>query len=102
MNESIFLYCTGIRPRHMSVALEVYTLAARPACGRRVCGGVPGERDVDGKSAAGLGVCGDGGVVGGDDGPTSPQFQAALHACHHVLPAGVHLRLHMSVGVQKP
>jgi hypothetical protein len=33
--------------------------------------------------------------------PTSPQFQAAVRACHYVLPAGVHLRMHTSAGVNK-
>jgi hypothetical protein len=33
--------------------------------------------------------------------PKSPQFLAAVHDCRHVLPAGVQLHLHVSVGGHK-
>jgi hypothetical protein len=66
----VFLPCAGRRSRQGW------------ACGNRLAGlRLPGgsgrrEGDVDGQAAAGPGLCGDGGVVGGGDGLDDGQAQA--------------------------
>jgi hypothetical protein len=55
--------------------------------------GVP---DYPDPTLAGLG--GSGNLKGSGINPGSPQFQAAVSACQHVLPAGAHISVHASEG----
>ncbi len=51
----------------------------------------------DGEPNFSLGLGGQSPVASkGSVNPNSPQFQAALHACQHLLPAGAHLQFHSS------